>query len=167
MDTATVGIQPVTTTCKFCEEEFTYTPVQKRITFTGRKSHKGKALSKRAVCDKCKADRNRPERIKKFGLQAKDWPSNPTERLFHQERINTAYYIHASLAFVPPKPHPMSDSGIGRYEQGWPMADNECEHGRLPGDPCPSPVVTYKSKPGEKFQSWPHDHPCGCFPQEG
>lgn len=43
-------------------------------------------------------------------------------------------------------------------------ADYECEHGRLAGDTCPSPVVKFLD--GTTVQSWPHDHPCGCFASE-
>jgi hypothetical protein len=55
-------------------------------------------------------------------------------------------------------------------------ADEECVHGRLPGDACPSPRLTFllplNPREGEKrkptvVQNWPHDHPCGCFPIEG
>lgn len=44
------------------------------------------------------------------------------------------------------------------------QADFECEHGRLAGDTCPSPVVKYLD--GTTVQSWPEDHPCGCWPSE-
>jgi hypothetical protein len=33
------------------------------------------------------------------------------------------------------------------------MAENECQHERLPGDPCPSPD-----------RVWPHPYSCGCWP---
>jgi hypothetical protein len=50
-------------------------------------------------------------------------------------------------------------------------ADYECAHGRLAGDVCPSPRVRLQSeemvaKYGRHVQSWPHPHPCGCWPQE-
>lgn len=46
-------------------------------------------------------------------------------------------------------------------------ADYECEHGRLPGDECPSPrvVLTSSAYKGQVVQNWPHAHPCGCWPQ--
>jgi outer membrane murein-binding lipoprotein Lpp len=54
-------------------------------------------------------------------------------------------------------------------------ADSECEHGRLAGDTCPSPALTFllplNPREGERrkrtiVQNWPHDHPCGCHPSE-
>lgn len=56
-----------------------------------------------------------------------------------------------------------------------PMADTdfECEHGRLAGDPCPSPKITASQawpnlglRAGDVVQNWPHPHPCGCWPSE-
>lgn len=35
------------------------------------------------------------------------------------------------------------------------LADNECEHGRLPGDRLDG-----------EAPNWPHAHPCGCWPSE-
>ncbi len=47
-------------------------------------------------------------------------------------------------------------------------ADYECSHGRLAGDECPSPVVTFTSPEfrGRVVQTWPHAYPCGCWPSE-
>jgi hypothetical protein len=46
-------------------------------------------------------------------------------------------------------------SGAARadFEAIAPMLESECEHERLPGDPCPSPD-----------RVWPHPYPCGCWP---
>jgi hypothetical protein len=73
---------------------------------------------------------------------------------------------------------PIEWAEVGGYPQvvGRPVtpksADDECEHGRLPGDECPSPRLTFllplNACEGVKrtptvVQNWPHDHPCGCF----
>lgn len=51
--------------------------------------------------------------------------------------------------------------------------DYECEHGRLAGDPCPSPTIVVSQawpnlglRAGDAVQNWPHRFPCGCFAHE-
>lgn len=62
----------------------------------------------------------------------------------------------------------------GRYsEASLATADYECEHGRLAGDPCPSPTIVASQawpnlglRKGDVVQNWPHRFPCGCFAHE-
>jgi hypothetical protein len=61
-----------------------------------------------------------------------------------QRRKDRNYYIFESHSW---------GGGVPDVGVGGPLADLECEHLRLPGDPCPSPI-------------WPHASPCGCWPSE-
>lgn len=154
---------PVTANCRFCEEEFVYIPVSRRQSFKGApRNFKGRGYTVRNVCDKCREDRKRPARIVKYGLQAKDWPAMRDIPQW-RARVDNAYFIHQSLQII--QPNPMRGIMGSDWEQGWAMADGECEHGRRPGDPCPSPLVTFTSREfkGRVVQNWPHDYPCGCW----
>jgi hypothetical protein len=65
-----------------------------------------------------------------------------TDRWVRELRQRRIDYIF-STTFLPPT---FDLSGL-------PLAEFECEHGRLSGDPCPSPT-------------WPRPVPCGCWPNE-
>jgi hypothetical protein len=84
----------------------------------------------------------------------------------HKVRISQPHSIHE-----PQNPGTIRTPS----DSGKPLAENECEHGRLPGDPCPSPVVSFRAagspgeehyRPAETVQNWPYGTPCGCWPQE-
>jgi hypothetical protein len=70
-----------------------------------------------------------PERSKD-----KEWKRKAYDEFIAERRDNTREYIF-SLTYLSPQFDP----------SGLPLAENECEHGRLSGDPTP---------------------PCGCFPGE-
>lgn len=161
-----VGIQSVTTNCRFCGDEFVYTPVAKRGIIEGRRTHKGRQLSKRTVCDRCRNDRGRPGRIERFGKEFADWPNDRAIQS-ELERRHVHDYIHGIKI---QQVGPVSNVGKVGDRNGvfdWlpQSADSECEHGRRPGDPCPSPRIEFTSKEykGRVVQNWPHEDPCGCW----
>jgi hypothetical protein len=152
----------VTATCRYCEEEFEYTPVKirKLSAAAPRQTKNGRTV--RNVCDKCRADPKRVAKIKRYGVAAKDAPSmgDMTRWQTEQDRI---YNIKYKMMMVPSHDHTRISGSA--WEMGRPMAGAECEHGRLPGDVCPSPRVEFTSIPfaGTVVQNWPHDHPCDCW----
>jgi hypothetical protein len=152
----------VTTNCRFCEEEFVYSPVRMRRLSKNAPKHKKHMKSKRTVCDKCRSDQKRVEKIKRFGVAAKDGPaiSEMTRWQIEQDR---QYNIFHKMKMIPPHPH-VAISG-SEWKMARPMAESECEHGRLPGDSCPSPRVEFTSPAfaGIVVQNWPHELPCECF----
>lgn len=149
--------------CKFCEQEFFYAPVHygKMILSRGR-GVKG-TKRRRNVCDLCRASDGRRARCKKYGPQAAAEPLSMAE----QGEADYRHYV-GSLKIIQPRPylndmHLTIGSAMGGYS-----ADMECEHGRLPGDVCPSPrvVLTSPQFKGQVVQNWPHDHPCPCWGEE-
>lgn len=160
----TLDLNPaVTTNCRYCEEEFSYVPVRKAAQLTeNAPKFKRHAKSVRNVCDKCRDDPKRVAKIKRYGAEAKDAPSMGDMARAEREE-DRRYNILHKMKMIPSHPH-VAISG-STWEMGRPMADAECEHGRLPGDTCPSPRVEFTSIPfkGKVVQNWPHDEPCECF----
>jgi hypothetical protein len=91
-------------------------------------------------------------------------------------RAWTSYYTWRSLSIG--KLGPVANVGrvMGRHgPHDWlpDSADGECQHGRLPGDPCPQPLLRAESNaPPSRVnmappeQLWPYDRPCWCFGEE-
>lgn len=140
--------------CRYCEQEFFYPPVAHgRMMGANNRPIKGR-VRKRKVCDLCRDDEKRVRRIKKFGAQAAD----DVPKTMQEQGREDYVWGCSSLQVIQSSPH--IDHPLGHLS-----ADRECEHGRLPGDTCPSPriVMTSDLFKGTVIQNWPHEAPCPCW----
>jgi hypothetical protein len=140
------GFTTVTVECERCGNDFSY----RRSTYRSKGSFKSNVKMRR-VCDRC--TRSDKDRVR-LDEQLRQGFISAAER--HRRNYVFGFRMEQSPSFGGPEYGEGPRVGAPMHEQGWPMADAECEHGRCSGDRLDGLAP-----------NWPHKHPCGCFPEEG